>query len=203
MNKMDKKIIFATNNMGKMKEIRELFKDTEYEVLSLSDISFEGEIVEDGATFEDNALIKAKTVMKETNTMVLADDSGLEVDYLNKEPGVYSARYLGEDTSQEYKNSYILEQLKDVEEALRTARFVCCIACAIPNQEAFTVRGIVEGIISNESKGENGFGYDPIFMVPQFNKTMAELTMDEKNIISHRGQALKFMKDKLIKEGIL
>ncbi|MBE5936091.1 MAG: XTP/dITP diphosphatase [Lachnospiraceae bacterium] len=200
---MNKQIIFATKNEGKLKEIRELFSDTDYEIISLNDIELKSEIIENGTTFEENAMIKANTIMEETNTMVLADDSGLEVDFLGKEPGVYSARYLGENTPQNEKNKHIVELLEGVEYSLRTARFVCSIACAIPGRETFTVRGTIEGMISNEIVGENGFGYDPIFMVPKYNKTMAQLNMEEKNEISHRGQALRLMKQQLKNEGIL
>ena len=200
---MMKKIIFATSNQGKMREIRDILKDCNCEISSLKDEGIDIEIEEDGQTFEENALIKANTIMKMTNSIVLADDSGLEVDYLNKEPGIYSARYLGENVSQEEKNIYILNKLKGVDEKNRTARFVCSIACAIPEQESFTVRGIIEGQIAHNIAGENGFGYDPIFYVNEYNKTVAELNSDEKNKISHRGKALRLMKDKLTDMGII
>ena len=186
-----------------MREIRDILKDCNCEISSLKDEGIDIEIEEDGQTFEENALIKANTIMKMTNSIVLADDSGLEVDYLNKEPGIYSARYLGENVSQEEKNIYILNKLKGVDEKNRTARFVCSIACAIPEQESFTVRGIMEGQIAHNIAGENGFGYDPIFYVNEYNKTVAELNSDEKNKISHRGKALRLMKDKLTDMGII
>ena len=197
------KIIFATKNKGKIREIKKLFEDTCYDILSLND-AFDDIVIEENAdTFEGNAVIKATAIMNEAKLMVLADDSGLEVDYLNKEPGVYSARYLGEDTPQEEKNAYILKQLEGVEDSLRTARFVCAMACAMPGEEPFTVRGTIEGYIAKEQEGDNGFGYDPIFYVPEFDKTMAQLTMEEKNKISHRGQALRKMKEELLKRGYI
>lgn len=200
---MVKKIIFATSNQGKMKEIREILKNCNCEISSLKDEGIDVDIVEDGETFEENALIKASTIMKMTDAIVLADDSGLEVDYLNKEPGIYSARYLGENVSQEEKNKYILDKLEGIDDKYRTARFVCSIACAIPGQERFTVRGTMEGQIAHSIAGENGFGYDPIFYVEEYNKTVAELNSEEKNKISHRGRALRLMKDKLVAIGIL
>lgn len=200
---MKKKIIFATSNQGKMKEIREILKDTNCDIASLKDEEINVDIVEDGETFEENALIKANTIMKMTNSIVLADDSGLEVDYLNKEPGIYSARYLGENVSQEDKNRHILNKLEGIDEKDRTARFVCCIACAIPGQDSFTVRGIMEGQIAHNIAGENGFGYDPIFYVKEYDKTVAELDSDEKNKISHRGKALRLMKNKLSDIGLI
>lgn len=200
---MGRKIIFATSNQGKMKEIREILKDCNCEISSLKDEGIDIDIIEDGQTFEENALIKANTIMKITDSLVLADDSGLEVDYLNKEPGIYSARYLGEDVSQDEKNKYILCKLEGQEDKDRTARFVCSIACAIPGQESFTVRGIMEGKIAHNIAGDNGFGYDPIFLVKEYNKTVAELDSDEKNKISHRGRALRLMKKKLIEMGII
>lgn len=198
-----KKIIFATSNQGKLKEIREILSDMDCEIISLKEAGIDIDIVEDGSTFEENALIKANTIMKLTNTIVLADDSGLEVDYLDKKPGIYSARFLGEDTPQIEKNKYILDKLRNVEEDKRTARFVCCVACAIPNRESITVRGIMEGKIAHNMAGENGFGYDPIFYVKEYDKTVAELNSDEKNDISHRGRALRLMKEKLKNMGII
>ena len=200
---MMKKIIFATSNQGKVREIKEILKDEDCEIVSLKEAGIDVDIVEDGETFEENALIKANTIMKLTNTIVLADDSGLEVDYLDKKPGIYSARFLGEDTPQIEKNKYILEKLKNVEEEKRTARFICSVACAIPNKESFTVRGILEGKIAHTMDGDNGFGYDPIFYVEEYNKTVAELNSEEKNKISHRGKALRHMRDKIKNLGIL
>ncbi|WP_167955629.1 XTP/dITP diphosphatase [Anaerosporobacter faecicola] len=191
---MEKRIIFATGNAGKMKEVRMILADLGYEVLSLKDIGYDKEIIEDGKTFEENALIKATTIAKEMNEIVLADDSGLEVDYMDKQPGIYSARFLGEDTSYRIKNQYIIDQLKEAKQEERTARFVCAIACAYPDGKTLTTRGTIEGYIGYEERGENGFGYDPIFMVPEFNCSTAELDLDQKNKISHRGKALEAMK---------
>lgn len=191
---MSKRIIFATGNEGKMKEVRVILADLGYEILSLKDIGYDKEIIEDGKTFEENALIKATTIAKEVNEIVLADDSGLEVDYMDKQPGIYSARFLGEDTSYHTKNQYIIDQLKDAKPGERTARFVCAIACVFPDGKTLTTRGTIEGYIGYEERGENGFGYDPIFMVPEFNCSTAELDLEQKNRISHRGQALEAMK---------
>lgn len=190
-----KKLIFATGNAGKMKEIRMILADLDYEIVSMKEAGIDIEIVEDGKTFEENALKKATAIMKETGTLVLADDSGLEIDYFDKAPGVYSARYLGEDTPYEIKNKIILERMEGVEEEKRTARFVCVIAAAFPDGTTKTVRGTIEGIIGHESRGENGFGYDPIFYLPEYGCTSAELSPEEKNKISHRGKALQQMKE--------
>lgn len=192
---MKKRIIFATGNEGKMKEVRMILADMDYEIVSMKEAGVEIEIIEDGKTFEENALIKATAIMKETGELVLADDSGLEIDYFDKAPGVYSARYLGEDTSYEVKNRVILERMEGVAEEKRTARFVCAIAAAFPDGTTKTVRGTIEGIIGYESKGENGFGYDPIFYLPEYGCTSAELAPEEKNKISHRGKALQKMKE--------
>lgn len=190
------KIIFATTNKGKLKEIRAVLGDM-FEIISLEDANIDIKIDENGKTFEENALIKAKTIMNATGKIVLADDSGLEVDYMNKEPGIYSARFMGENTSYDIKNNEILKRLEGVPEEKRTARFVCVIACAFPDGRELTSRATIEGIIGYEIKGENGFGYDPIFYVPEYGKTTAELSMEEKNKISHRGKALKIMREKL------
>ena len=197
-----KKLIFATTNDGKMKEIRMILSDLGYDIISLNDMKIDTIIEENGITFEENAAIKAKSIMELTHELVLADDSGLEIDYLDKAPGVYSARYLGENTSYVVKNEHILRLLKDVPEDKRTARFVSAIACAFPNGEIITTRGTIEGIIGYESKGENGFGYDPIFVVPEFGCTTAELSPHQKNTISHRGKALEKMKCILKERGI-
>lgn len=192
-----KKIIFATGNQGKMKEIREILADLDAEVLSLKDANIHADIVEDGKTFEENAKIKAKAICELTGEIVLADDSGLEIDYLNKEPGIYSARYMGEDTSYRIKNANLIERLEGVPDEQRTARFVCAIAAAFPGGTVKTVRGTMEGRIGYEEKGENGFGYDPIFYLPEYGCTSAELSMEEKNKISHRGKALRAIKEEL------
>ena len=193
-----RRIIFATSNEGKMKEIRVLLSDLDYEVVSLKEASIHTEIIEDGSTFEENAIIKAKTIMELTGEIAMADDSGLEIDYLNKAPGVYSARFLGETTSYDVKNQYILDQLKEVKEEDRSARFVCVIALVYPDGRTVTKRATIEGRIAHTIAGENGFGYDPIFYVPEFNCTTAELSLDQKNEISHRAKALKAIKAELI-----
>lgn len=194
---MSKKIIFATGNEGKMKEIREILGDLDYEILSMKEAGICVDVVEDGTTFEENAIIKAKAISEACHEIVLADDSGLEVDYMNKEPGVLSARFMGEDTSYHIKNQAIIDRLEGVPEEERTARFVCVIAAVFPDGRQITKRATIEGIIGYEEKGENGFGYDPIFYVPEYGKTTAELSPEEKNAISHRGKALTAMKEEL------
>lgn len=192
-----KKIIFATGNQDKMKEIREILADMDVEVVSMKEAGIQADIVEDGSTFEENAIIKAKTICEMTGEITLADDSGLEIDYLNKEPGIYSARYMGEDTSYRIKNANLIERLNGVPDEKRTARFVCAVAAAFPDGSVKTVRGTMEGCIGYEEKGENGFGYDPIFYLPEYGCTSAELSMEEKNKISHRGKALRAIKEEL------
>ena len=195
-----KKIIFATGNEGKMKEVRMILADTGYEILSLKDAGISADIVEDGSTFEENATIKATAISKlpeAEGAVVLADDSGLEIDYLNKEPGIYSARYMGEDTSYDIKNKALIDRLEGVPDEKRTARFVCAIAAAFPDGRVETRRGTIEGRIGYEQAGENGFGYDPIFYVPEFSCTTAELSPEEKNKVSHRGNALRLIKEVL------
>ena len=194
---MSKRIIFATGNQGKMKEIKMILADLDVQVVSLKEAGIEADIVEDGATFQENAVIKAKTIMELTGDIVLADDSGLEIDYLNKEPGIYSARYMGEDTSYDIKNNNLIGRLNGVPDEKRTARFVCVIAAAFPNGEILTTEGTIEGMIGYEIKGSNGFGYDPIFYLPQYKCTTAELDMELKNELSHRGKALRAMKEQL------
>ncbi|MDE6389365.1 MAG: XTP/dITP diphosphatase [Lachnospiraceae bacterium] len=201
-------IVFATGNTGKMREIREILKGMEAEILSMKEIGIDADIEENGTTFEENALIKVKAVARilENHTdeklrsaIVLADDSGLEIDYLNKEPGIYSARYMGEDTPYSVKNKNLIERLVGVPDEKRTARFVCAIAAALPGDEAFAVRGVIEGRIGYQEKGDNGFGYDPIFYVPEYGCTTAQLSEEEKNRVSHRGKALKAMEKELEK----
>ncbi len=192
-----KRIIFATGNQDKMKEIREILQDLDIEILSLKEAGIGADIVEDGTTFEENAVIKARTICEKTGEIVLADDSGLEIDHLNKEPGVYSARYMGEDTSYHIKNANLIQRLEGVPDEKRTARFVCVIAAAFPDGTIKTARGTMEGRIGYEEKGENGFGYDPIFYLPEYGCSSAELSMEEKNKISHRGKALRAMKEEL------
>ena len=173
-----KKIIFATGNQGKMKEIREILANEDVEILSMKEAGISLEIQEDGKTFAENAMIKAKAVAaapQAENAIVLADDSGLEVDYLNKEPGIYSARYMGEDTSYNIKNQNIIDRLEGVPKEKRTARFVCAIAAVLPNQEVITTEGTMEGYIGWEEAGTNGFGYDPIFYIDEYQCSTAEL----------------------------
>ena len=195
-----KKLIFATGNQGKLKEIREIMADLDVEVLSMKEAGVQTEIEETGTTFEENAVIKARAVGKLTGELTLADDSGLEIDYLNKEPGVYSARYMGEDTSYHVKNASLIKRLEGVPMEQRTARFVCVIAAVFPDGKVETARGTIEGVIGYEERGENGFGYDPIFYVPELNCSTAELTPGQKNEISHRGKALRKMKE-ILKEA--
>lgn len=192
-----KKLIFATGNPGKMKEIRMILGDLNYEILSMKEAGIDIAIEENGTTFEENAVIKARTIMEATGCVTLADDSGLEVDALNKEPGVYSARYMGEDTPYEMKNQSILDRLSGVTGKDRSARFVCVIAAAFPDGRVITKRATIEGVIAERPCGEGGFGYDPIFMVPKLGKTTAQLTPQEKNLISHRGKALAAIKPEL------
>ena len=188
---MPHSIVFATGNEGKMKEIREILADIGLPVLSMKEAGITADITEDGKTFAENAMIKAKAVQKLAGGIVLADDSGLEVDFLDKAPGVYSARWMGEDTSYEVKNQAIIDRLEGVEGSARSARFVCVIAAAFPDGQTAECRGTIEGEIGREPRGENGFGYDPIFWLPERGMTTAELSPEEKNAISHRGRALR------------
>lgn len=202
----DEEDYIATGNAGKMKEIREIMEDLQIPVLSMKEAGLEAEIVEDGTTFEENAVIKAKAIAglskcRNEDVVVLADDSGLEIDYLNKEPGVYSARYMGEDTSYRIKNQNLIERLEGVPDEQRTARFVCAIAAVLPDGRVVTTRGVIEGKIGYEERGTNGFGYDPIFYLPDMSRSTAELTPEEKNAVSHRGNALRLMKEELQKQA--
>ena len=192
-------IIFATGNEGKMKEIREILGDLPVNIYSMKEMGIQVEIQEDGETFEENARLKASAVAAYTDAIVLADDSGLEIDYLNKEPGVYSARYMGEDTYYEIKNQNLLERLEGVEQEKRTARFVCVIAAALPDGRLLTTKGTMEGYIGTKPEGNHGFGYDPIFYLPQYGCSTAMLNMEQKNKVSHRGKALRAMKKELMK----
>lgn len=222
-------IIFATGNEGKLREIRMILGGDTTEVLSMKEAGFTGDIVENGNTFEENAVIKARAVMEwmagggklpcdrisvlqhtpETGPgvpegiMTMADDSGLEIDFLNRAPGVYSARFMGSDTSYNIKNAAILDKLSGVPREKRTARFVCAIACVLPDGRIFTSRGVMEGIIGYESRGANGFGYDPIFYLPEYGCSSAELSPEKKNELSHRGKALREMKRILRDNGAL
>lgn len=194
------RIIFATGNKGKMNEIRMILADTGLEIVSMKDAGIELDIVEDGTTFEENARIKARAVAAAApDDIVVADDSGLEIDYLNKEPGIYSARYMGEDTSYDVKNQNLIDRLAGVPKEQRTARFVCAMAAVFPNGETITARGTIEGYIGWEPAGENGFGYDPIFYVDEYGCSTAELSPEAKNEISHRGKALRAIRDEVMK----
>ncbi|MEG1291159.1 MAG: RdgB/HAM1 family non-canonical purine NTP pyrophosphatase [Lachnospiraceae bacterium] len=194
------KIIFATGNLEKMKEIRAILGDLNVEILSMKEAKIEVEIIENGTTFEENAMIKASIVAKQPQAkgaVVLADDSGLEVDYLNKEPGIYSARYLGEDTSYRIKNQTIIERLAGVPKEQRTARFVCAIAAVFPDGRVEVTQETIEGYIGWKTAGENGFGYDPIFYLDEYGCSTAELPVEVKNELSHRGKALSQMKKRM------
>lgn len=201
---MIKRIVFATGNAGKIKEIQAILADLGLEVASMKEAGVSVDIEENGSTYEENALIKVRAVSarleemgQRKDTVVMADDSGLEIDYLNREPGVYSARYMGEDTPYRVKNADLIRRLEGVEDARRTARFVCAIAAALPDGQELTSRGVIEGRIGYEEKGSNGFGYDPIFYVPEFGCTTAELSAEQKNRVSHRGNALQEIKGQL------
>lgn len=188
------KIILASNNNGKIKEFREIFKNMDIELVPMKEAGIDVDIEENGETFEENSLIKARTVCKLSGCITIADDSGLEVDYLGGQPGVYSARFMGHDTSYDIKNKAIIDKLKGVSGKDRSARFVAVIAAVFPDGRELVTRGTMEGIIGQEPLGENGFGYDPILFIPEYNKSSAELAPEEKNKISHRGKALEKMK---------
>ncbi len=195
------KIIFATGNEHKMAEIRMILEEPGVQIISQREAQIEADVVEDGTTFEENALIKATEVAKAARkipgyerAVVLADDSGLEIDYLNKEPGIYSARYMGENTPYDIKNQALIDRLDKVPDEQRTARFVCAIAAAFPDGSSEVVRGTMEGIIGHEPAGENGFGYDPIFFLPEYGCTSAQLAPEKKNELSHRGEGLRKMR---------
>ena len=187
-----KEIIVASGNQGKIKEIKAMLEPLDIHVLSMKDVLGDDvDIEENGKTFEENAIIKAESIMKQVHRPVLADDSGLEVDYLNKEPGIYSARWMGHDTSYDIKNQAIIDKLAGVEGEKRSCRFVCAMALTIPGQETKVFKETFEGLVNDHIAGENGFGYDPIFYFPPLKKTSAEMTMEEKNQYSHRAKALK------------
>ena len=195
------KIIFATGNENKMVEIREILKSLPVEIVSMKEAGIKAKVEENGNTFEENALIKARAIAQYTDEIVMADASGLEIDYLYGEPGIYSARYLGEDTSYDYKNKVILERMTEAVGSQRSARFVCAIAAIVPQKDGtrkeLVVRGTFEGEIAYKAAGENGFGYDPIFYVPECGCTASELSMEEKNKRSHRGTGLRLMREEL------
>lgn len=194
-----KKIILASNNEGKIKEVKQILADMDIKLLSMREAGVNMDIEENGKTFEENALIKARAVMQITGEITIADDSGLEVDYLGKEPGVYSARYMGHETPYKIKNRMIIERLKGVVGMDRSARFVCAIAVVFPDGSNLVTQAAMEGVIAEEPAGENGFGYDPIVYLPDYGKTAAQLSPAEKNNISHRGKALDKMKSELVK----
>lgn len=197
------KIIFATGNKGKINEIRNILAGLDAEIIPMKEAGVDIDIEENGTTYEENAIIKAKAVMEITGELTLADDSGIEIDYLNKEPGIHSARYLGHDTSYDIKNADFLRRLEGVPDEKRTARFVCAIAAAFPDGRIETVRATFEGRIAHEISGSNGFGFDPIFYLPDRGCTSAEISEEEKNEISHRGKALRKMRDRLIEMGVI
>lgn len=204
---MKRRIVFATGNKDKMKEIRQILADLGMEIVSMKEAGVDIEIVEDGMSFEENAEIKARAVSRVlTSDIVLADDSGLEIDYLDKAPGIYSARFAGEDTSYDIKNRIFLDRLEGVPDEERTARFVCAMAAVFPDGTSETVRETIEGRIAHEPAGENGFGYDPIFYVPEYECTTAEMSAELKNELSHRGKALRSMRrilEEKLREGEL
>ncbi|MCR4673105.1 MAG: XTP/dITP diphosphatase [Lachnospiraceae bacterium] len=190
-----KNIIFATGNLNKVRELRGILADFPVEIISMKEAGIDADIVEDGSTFEENAVIKAEKIRDISGCIVLADDSGLEVDYLGGAPGIYSARFLGEKTPYSVKNAEIISRLQGVPDSSRTARFVCAAAAAFPDEATVVRRGTIEGIIGYKEAGENGFGYDPIFFLPERGMTTAQLSPEEKNAISHRGKALRAIRE--------
>lgn len=192
-------IVFATGNAGKAREVAMMFSDMNVCVKTLKEANIHADIIEDGKTFMENARIKAETIARFTDKIVLADDSGLVIDYLNGEPGIYSARYMGEDTSYDIKNANILKRMENVPTEERTARFICAMAAVMPDGEVIEAEGVMEGIIGTKSAGTNGFGYDPIFYLPEYEASSAEITPEQKNEISHRGKALRKMQEELRK----
>lgn len=192
------RIVFATGNKDKMKEIRMILADLGLPVISMEEAGVSADIVEDGRTFQENAMIKAQAIARLLpNDVVMADDSGLEIDYLNKEPGIYSARYMGEHTSYDIKNNALLQRLENVPAEKRTARFVCAIVAVFPDHGAVTSCCTMEGRIADHIAGENGFGYDPIFWLDEYGCTSAEISPEQKNELSHRGKALREVKRKM------
>lgn len=192
-----KSIILASNNKDKVKEVKEILKG--YDIISMKEAGIDVDIEENETTFEENALIKARAIMKLTGQITMADDSGLEIDYLNKAPGVYSARFMGHDTSYDIKNKALIQKLEGVKGSDRSGRFVCAIAVCFPDGREIVKRGTMEGLIAEEIKGDNGFGYDPIVYLPEYGRTSGELAPEEKNKISHRGKALALIKEELDK----
>ena len=192
-----KSIILASNNKDKVKEVKEILKG--YDIISMKEAGIDVDIEANGTTFEENALIKARAIMKLTGQITMADDSGLEIDYLNKAPGVYSARFMGHDTSYDIKNKALIQKLEGVKGSDRSGRFVCAIAVCFPDGREIVKRGTMEWLIAEEIKGDNGFGYDPIVYLPEYGRTSGELAPEEKNKISHRGKALALIKEELDK----
>ena len=197
---MDNIIILATNNKSKVKEISEMMSGSDITFESLADAGINVEVEETGTTFEENALLKAREICKLSGKPTISDDSGLEIDALDGAPGIYSSRFMGEDTSYDFKNNALIEKLENIADPDRTARFRCCMALVLPDGREFVTEGAMEGIIAREPKGINGFGYDPILFIPEYNRTSAELSSEEKNNISHRGEALRKMIEVIKKE---
>ena len=197
---MDNIIILATNNKSKVKEISEMMSGSDITFVSLADAGINVEVEETETTFEENALLKAREICKLSGKPTISDDSGLEIDALDGAPGIYSSRFMGEDTSYDIKNNALIEKLENVADPDRTARFRCCMALVLPDGREFVTEGAMEGIIAREPKGINGFGYDPILFIPEYNRTSAELSSEEKNNISHRGEALRKMIEVIKKE---
>lgn len=192
------KIVFATKNKGKVNEVVKIFNTDKIELVTMEQAGIDIDVVEDRTTFEENAEKKAVEIMKASGEAAIADDSGLEIDFLDKQPGIHSARFLGHDTPYSIKNAKILDMLKDVPEEKRTARFVCAVCLALPDGRIIRSKGTLEGRIGNKITGENGFGYDPIFFIPEKNCYSAELSTEEKNKISHRGKAMAEMREKIL-----
>ncbi len=197
---MDKRIIFATGNQNKVRELNMILQDAGIPIVSMKDAGIAADIAENGKTFRENALIKAKAVAEASGEIALADDSGLVIDALNGEPGIYSARFMGRDTPYSIKNKALIDRMKDVPDEKRTARFVCDVAVVFPDGRTFVEEGIMEGRIAHRAAGENGFGYDPVFYLPEYGCTSAQLPPEKKNEISHRGKALKAMRQVLARE---
>ena len=196
----ENEVVIATNNAHKLEEIGSILEDFDYNIYSLKDVDLDGiEIIENGKTFEHNALIKARTIAKKTQMITIADDSGLEVDAIGKKPGIYSARFAGEDATDEQNREKLLKMMKSIPSSQRSARFVSAIAVVFPDGKEFVVRGTCEGNIAFEEKGSNGFGYDNLFIVNKYNKTFAEMPATIKNAISHRANALDKMKVEFLK----
>ena len=194
------KLVVATNNQGKVKELKKLLEPLGFEPVSLKDEGIEIEVVEDGETFAENARLKAEAVYNIVHCPVIADDSGLEIDFLDGAPGIYSARYAGENATDKERMEKVLSELEGTDESLRTARVVCALYCILDDETEYSVLGTCDGVIGTEPVGENGFGYDPIFVLPD-GRTMAELEASEKNEISHRANALRKLAEVLAAGG--